>query len=152
MYFNDSVKVRIKGGLTTPVWFTKGIKQGCGLSLLLFSLYMAGLGEKLYAMKEGVNFNGQVISALFFADDLVLILRTKVTGMEHMLKEVSRFSRGVYVKLSIVKTVILSSGQEGQVWKAEPGTPCLEATLVGKYLGVDFRLKAKTLSMQERSI
>ena len=68
---------------------------------------MAGLGEELHAMKEGVNFNEQVISALFFANDLVLISRTKVTGMERMLKEVSRFSKGVYMKLSIGKTVIL---------------------------------------------
>ena len=52
----------------------------------------------------------------------------------------------------VVKTVILASGQEGQVWKVEPGTPYLEATLVGKYLEVDYRLKAETLSMQERSV
>ena len=93
--------------MTAPLWFTKGIKQGYRLSPLLFSLYMAGLGEELHAMKECVNFNGQVISALFFADDLVLILRTKVTGMEHMLKEVSRFSKGVYMKLSIVLSIFL---------------------------------------------
>jgi len=42
MYYNDSVRVRIKGGLTAPLWVTKGVKQGCGLSPLLFSLYMAG--------------------------------------------------------------------------------------------------------------
>ena len=128
-----------------PLWFTKGVKQGCGLSPLLFSLYMAGLGEKLHAMKEGVNFNGQVVSALFSADDLVLISRTRVRGMERMLKEVSRFCKGVYMKLSIEKTVILSNSQEGQVWKLEPGTPDLEATLVGKYLGVDIQVKGRNL-------
>ena len=91
MYLNDSVRVRTKGGFMAPLWFTKGVKQGCGLSPLMFSLYMAGLGEKLHAIKEGVNFNGQVVSAFFFADDLVLISRTMVRGMERMLKEVSRF-------------------------------------------------------------
>ena len=106
---------------------------------------MAGLGEELHAMKECVNFNGQVISALFFADDLVLILRTKVTGMEHMLKEVSRFSKRVYMKLSIVKTVILSSEQEGQVWKVEPETPYLEATLVGKFQNKGLQLNRSVL-------
>ena len=145
MYYNDSVRVRIKGGLTAPLWFTKGVKQGCVLSPLLFSLYMAGLGERLHAMKEGVNFNGQVISALFFADDLVLISRTRVRGMERMLKEVSRFCKGVYMKLSIEKTVILSNGQVGQVWKVELGTPDLEATLAGKYLGVDIQVKGRNL-------
>ena len=112
MYYNDSVRVRIKGGLTAPLWFTKGIKQGCGLSPLLFSLYMAGLGEKLHAMKEGINFNGQVISALFFADNLVLISQTRVRGMERMLKDVSLFCNGMHMKLSIEKTIILSSGPQ----------------------------------------
>ena len=145
MYYNDSVRVRIKGGLTAPLWFTKGVKQGGGLSPLLFSLYMAGLGERLHAMKEGVNFNGQVISALFFADDLVLISRTRVRGMERMLKEVSRFCKCMHMRLSIEKTVILSNGRVGQVWKVEPGTPDLEATLAGKYLGVDIQVKGRNL-------
>ena len=133
------------GGLTAPLWFTKGIIQGCGLSPLLFSLYMAGLGEKLHAMKEGINFNGQVISALFFADDLVLISRTKVRGMEHMLGEESRFCHGVHMKLSIEKTIILFNGMQGQAWKVEPGTPDLEASLVGKYLGVGIQVKGRNL-------
>ena len=145
MYYNDSVKVRIKGGLTAPLWFTKGVKQGCGLSPLLFSLYMAGLGNKLHAMKEGINFNGQVISALFFADDLVLISRTKVRGMERMLREVSRFCHGVYMKLSVEKTIILSNGAQGQAWKIEPGMADLEAHLVGKYLGVDVQVRGRNL-------
>ena len=154
MYYNDSVRVRIKGGLTAPLWFTKGVKQGCGLSPLLFSLYMAGLGEKLHAMKEGVNFNGQVISALFFADDLVLISRTKVRGMERMLKEVSRFCNGMHMKLSIEKTIILSNGPQGQSWNVELGTPELEASLVGKYLGIDKQVKGRNLvkAREERMI
>ena len=112
---------------------------------------MAGLGEKLHAMKEGVNFSGQVISALFFADDLVLISRTKVRGMEG-LREVSRFCKGMYMKLSVEKTVILSNGQEGQVWKVELGTPDLEATLVGKYLGVEIQVKGRNLARLERRV
>ena len=49
------------------------------------------------------------------------------------------------MRLSIEKTVILSNGQEGQVWKVELGTPDLEATLVGKYLGVDVQVKGRNL-------
>ena len=53
--------------------------QGFVLSPLLFSLDISGLGNSLYAMKEGVNYEVEIISPLFFADDLVLI-KDKETG------------------------------------------------------------------------
>ena len=82
---------------------------------------------------------------MFFADDLVFISRTKVRGMERMLKEVSRFCNGMHMKLSIEKTIILSNGPQGQSWKVEPGTPDLEASLVCKYLGIDIQVKGRNL-------
>ena len=63
MYYNDCVRVRIDGGLSAPLWFTKGVKQGCVLSPLLFALYISGLGKVLHNTKEGVNFDDQVLSA-----------------------------------------------------------------------------------------
>ena len=38
MYYNDNVRVTLCGGLSNPLWFTRGVKQGCVLSPLLFSL------------------------------------------------------------------------------------------------------------------
>ena len=64
MYYNDSVHVRIGSGLSSPLWFTRGVKQGCVMSPLLFALYLSGLGKALHAMKEGINFEGVIISAL----------------------------------------------------------------------------------------
>ena len=69
MYYNDSVKVRIGNGLSAPLWFTRRVKQGCVLSPLLVALYLSGLGKVLHYMKEGINFNWLIISALMFMDD-----------------------------------------------------------------------------------
>ena len=77
MYYNDCVQVRLGNGLSAPLWFTKGVKQGCVLSPLLFALYLSGLGS--------VNFSGVVVSALLFADDLVLISWTRIQGMNKLL-------------------------------------------------------------------
>ena len=84
MYYNDSVQVRIGSGLSSPLWFTRGVKQGCVMSPLLFALYLSGLGKALHAMKEGINFEGVIISALMFVDDLVLISRTRIRGMNRL--------------------------------------------------------------------
>ena len=47
MYYNDCVHVRLGNGLSTLLWFTRGVKQGCVLSPLLFALYVSGLGKVL---------------------------------------------------------------------------------------------------------
>ena len=56
MYFNYCVYFRIKGGLSAPLWFTKGVKKGCVLSPLLFALYISILGRilclELHAEKQ----------------------------------------------------------------------------------------------------
>ena len=145
MYFNDSVKVRIGEGLSRPLWFTKGVKQGCVLSLLLFSLYISSLGVSLHGMREGVNFKGEVISALFFADDLVLISRTKRRGMEHMLRAVHRFCVAMHMKLAVEKTIILTSGPQDTTWKVSNSEPELEAVISAKYLGITIQVKGRNL-------
>ena len=61
-------------------------------------------------MKEGVNFEGEVISTLFFADDLVLISRIKRRGIELMLRAVHKFCEAMHMKLAIEKTVVLNAG------------------------------------------
>ena len=145
MYFNDCVRVRIKGGLSAPLWFTKGVKQGCVLSPLLFALYISGLGKVLHALREGVHFDNCVISALFFADDLILISRTRLKGMERMFKVVQRFCSAMSMKLAVSKTVILSNGPAQTAWTVDDDEPGLEAVLVGKYLGIDLQVKGRNL-------
>ena len=151
MYFNDSVKVRIGEGLSRPLWFTKGVKQGCVLSPLLFALYISSLGVSLHGMREGVNFEGEVISALFFADDLVLISRTKRRGMERMLKAVQRFCVAMHMKLSVEKTIILTSGPQDTTWKVSNNEPELEAVISAKYLGINIQVKGRNL-IREREV
>ena len=38
MYYNDSIRVSLANGLSEPLYFTQGVKQGCSLSPLLFAL------------------------------------------------------------------------------------------------------------------
>ena len=51
---------------------TGGLKQGCVLSPLLFSLYINLLVEKLRVVGVGVECRARLITALLYADDSVL--------------------------------------------------------------------------------
>ena len=114
MYYNDCIQIRVKGGLSA-LWFTKGVKQSCVLSPMLFSLYISGLGKVLHSLCEGIDFDGVVISAIFFADNLVLISRTKKCGLKRMLHVVGRFYEGIQMKLQEISTK--SHRQESRVRK-----------------------------------
>ena len=143
MYFNDCVQVRIQEGLSAPLWFEKGVKQGCSLSPLLFSLYMAGLGQALHESRLGIRMGRQYVSALFFADDLVLVSRSRRTGMESLIDIVVNFCKDMKMKLSPTKTFIITNKSTGQPWMVDD--QALEEVLVAKYLGVNIQVQGRSL-------
>ena len=56
-------------GLSNPVYFTDGGKQGCSLSPMLFALYIASLGVVLDNTRwgwGGVVLGKMTLTALFF--------------------------------------------------------------------------------------
>ena len=57
------------GGFLTSV----GLRQGCVLSPLLFSLYISGMVVELRGQGRGVKCNGVVVPGLLFADDTALV-------------------------------------------------------------------------------
>ena len=50
-----------------------GLRQGCVLSPLLFSLYINSLVEQLKSTRCGIECAGEIISGLLFADDTPLL-------------------------------------------------------------------------------
>ena len=80
----------------------------------------------------------------------MLISRTKRRVMERLLKCVNRFCQGMDMKLAVEKTVMLTSGSLGTSWKVADDNPCVEAVLVGKYLGIDIQIKGRNLIKAEK--
>ena len=88
MYFNDNVQVRLGLNLSSPLWFTREVKQGCALLPLLFALFIAALEVRLQETELGVKLRSITLSGIFFADDLMLISRTSKRGMTKLLHTV----------------------------------------------------------------
>ena len=73
LYRGVECEVRVGEYLSEPFEVTSGLRQGCVLSPLLFSLYINGAFEKLRAAKVGsIMCREELVLALLFADDKVI--------------------------------------------------------------------------------
>ena len=76
LYTSVTSCVRLNN-LTTE-WFDVkcGLRQGCCLSPLLFNLFINDLAVCIKALGKGVCLDGDIVSILLYADDIVLIAET----------------------------------------------------------------------------
>jgi len=100
MYYNDNVVIKLSQGVSSPLWFTCGVKQGCALSTILFALYISGLGIRLQETKRGIDIGGVQLTGLFFADDLIFISKTPIRGMCYLLGELNQFCLSMKMTLT----------------------------------------------------
>ena len=137
MYEGDFISAEVNGVSTSPVYLRRGLRQGCSLSPMLFALYVSGLGQDLTVASQGVKLHNFTISAIFFADDIVLIART-ADGLRELLEIVNRHCADLKMSLSVSKSKVISNAQD--VWAMFDGDEvvgCLEKVLQFKYLGVE---------------
>lgn len=84
LYTNTSSQVWDGKNLSNSFNVNQGVKQGCLLSPILFSLYINDLHE---CLPDGVNISGVTVKVLLYADDLVILSDSpkKLQDMIHSL-------------------------------------------------------------------
>ena len=77
IYRESDCNTRLGANLTQPFNIDTGVRQGCVLSPLLFSLVIDYKMRKLDPKEYGIEINNRRLYDLDFADDIALICKTE---------------------------------------------------------------------------
>ncbi|XP_071580229.1 uncharacterized protein [Temnothorax nylanderi] len=140
IYEETEVVVRTSQGYTKKFQTSKGVRQGCVISPLLFNLYIAELAEVLKKRDiGGIEVDKMRVWNLEYADDIVMVARNRDALLD-MLSTLKRFLKERKLELCTEKTKILvfnRKRKEGkEVWKW--GDKYIEEVQSFKYLGFTF--------------
>jgi hypothetical protein len=153
LYADVPMSVSVPGLQGRTFQATQGLKQGCPLSPMLFTLYIDDFEEvMLAAASGGAGFDlpelveGQPAPPVLYADDMAL-LATSASGLQAQLRELEAYCRDNSLTVNIKKTkVMLLSGAASEdvaMRKVQAARLTYAGTIVPavaefKYLGVDF--------------
>lgn len=114
MYQKNQAKIRTeKEGKTFKVG--RGVKQGDPLSPKLFTSLLEHQFRKIEWKPEyGVNIDGQQLTHLRFADDIIVIANTAQT-LKEMLQDIDTVSRAAGLTMNASKTKIMTNDEEVQI-------------------------------------
>ena len=106
MYQNHEVYVRVEDGLLQPIFTTIGLKQGCGISPLLFNLFINKLPDIFDQTCDPVKLGGRDLSSLLWADDL-LLLSTSPQGLQNSINKTYSFYNELGLEMNTTKVMAL---------------------------------------------
>ena len=138
LYKEATMTVTVQDKTTKPIDVQKGVRQGDIISPKLFTNAMEDVFKTLEWKKCGININGEHISHLRFADDIVVIAES-MRDLETMLNNLSEASQQVGLKMNFDKTKVMINEHV----KPEPitvGNTALEIVQEYVYLGQTLKL------------
>ena len=108
LYSNSTCSIKIDQSKTRPFQYARGVRQGCILSPLLFNLYVNDLPFSFENTLSDpfVLPNGAKLNSLLYADDLIILSRSK-TGLQNCLNKLSSYCNSWMLNINPKKTKIM---------------------------------------------
>ena len=113
IYQTTTYMIKTKHCIMDPISSNLGLKQGCPLSPLLFNLYIDDLAQHLSDSQDDITLRGSKVSHFLYADDLVLLSRTK-EGLQRKLDELAKYSESKDLTVSIGKSKVMVFNKAGR--------------------------------------
>lgn len=113
LYSDIESILKINGGLSAPFKVQRGIRQGCSLSGMLYSLAIEPLMHKLRQSLSGVNLPGceTVFKLSDYADDVIVIVK-KQEDIDSLVENINIFGTLSSAKINWKKSEAVIVGDE----------------------------------------
>ena len=104
----SSCALKIGTSQTKSFSYSRGVRQGCILSPLLFNLYVNDLPSAFQnTLSDPIILpNGTKLNSLLYADDLIIISRSKI-GLQNCLNTLSSFCNSWMLDINSKKTKVM---------------------------------------------
>jgi hypothetical protein len=140
MYSGVHYEVKTKLGRSGAFNSTRGLRQGCVSSPLMFNLYINDLQDYI-TTDDAPSIDKQLVSHLLFADDLVLFSNS-AKGLQNSLNQLELFCTDWKLDVNLSKTKVVVFGSVfSRVLKQTPiffKTNVIEVVKPYTYLGIIF--------------
>ena len=94
IYNNTKIRIKFSDGVSEPIHINTGVRQGCGLSSVLFNIYINKIIQEFKTViKKGIQLNNRkLVNTTLYADDQILMATSKddVQTMAHHLNLIAR--------------------------------------------------------------
>lgn len=135
IYTNSTAKIKLEK-MGKEIKIDRGVRQGDPLSPKLFTAVLQEIFRKLEWDQYGININGEQLTHLRFADDIILFATTK-EHIQNMVVDLDRESRMMGLSMNISKTKAMSSASEDCILlNGEPIEYVKEYTYLGQQIAM----------------
>ena len=142
IYKEVSCRIITPWGLTSKIQLFRGVRQGCILSPLLFTLFIDDIKEWLSGdgLHEFCFEDGSPLTHLLFADDLALFSQT-IVGLQRMINNLANYCKKYNMQINVQKTKIVVYRNGGRLARKEVwylNNNSIEVVPKFRYLGLQF--------------
>ena len=125
----------MNGDLSEPGKIGRGVRQGCLLSPLLFSLYVEMMMEEaMEKIDEGVKVGGYHLRDVRFADDQGVVASTE-KGLQKIMDRLNEMAKAYDMKINVNKTKVMKVSRNGGVINIVIDGQKIKQVSKFKYLG-----------------
>lgn len=138
LYNKATMCIRLQDQSTNQIQLQKGVRQGDVISPKLFTSALEDVFKLLNWHGYGININGEYITHLRFADDIV-IMAESMDDLGTMLRDLNTVSQQVGLNMNMGKTKIMSNAHVTPI-PVHVGNDKIEAVEQYVYLGQTIQL------------